>query len=33
MVAGRSPFGLGYEDIKEVAGIWVYAKEVERASH
>jgi len=32
-VGAYRPFGLGHEDIKEMAGIWVDAKEVERVSH
>jgi hypothetical protein len=32
-VGAYRPFGLGHEDIKELAGIWVDAKEVERVSH
>lgn len=32
-VGGYRPFGLGHEDIKEMAGIDVTAKEVERISH
>ena len=32
-VGAYRPFGLGHEDIKEMAGIDVTAKEVERISH
>jgi len=32
-VGGYRPFGVGHEDIKEMAGIDVTAKEVERISH
>jgi hypothetical protein len=32
-VGAYRPFGLGHEDIKELAGIWVNTKEVERVSH
>ncbi len=32
-VGAYRPFGLGHEDIKEMAGISVTAKEVERVSH
>ncbi len=32
-VGAYRPFGLGHEDIKEMVGIWVDAKEVERVSH
>jgi len=32
-VGAYRPFGLGHEDIKELAGICVDAKEIERASH
>jgi len=32
-VGGYRPFGLGHEDLKEMAGIDVTAKEVERISH
>ena len=32
-VGAHRPFGLGHEDIKEMAGICVTTKEIERASH
>jgi hypothetical protein len=32
-VGAYRPFGIGHEDIKEMAGIWVDTKEIERVSH
>jgi len=32
-VGAYRPFGLGHEDMKEMAGIHVTAKEIERMSH